>query len=140
MSELTKRADEIAAQLGLTLTVTGTRYGTHFVGEKEQRWVFSMKLQRADKSYEFDFGQSIAESTDGKGFHLPIEKVKVPTMYDVLAAMQKYDVGSFEDFCDVFGYTNQREHGKIYGAVCKEYEAMAEIFDDAELELLSEIQ
>lgn len=36
MSELTKRADEIAAQLGLTLTVTGTRYGTHFVGEKEQ--------------------------------------------------------------------------------------------------------
>jgi len=59
-----------------------------------------------------------------------------PTLYDVLSCLQKYDVGSFEDFCNDFGYTNEREHGKIYNAVCKEYDKMCSLFNDEELEVL----
>jgi hypothetical protein len=63
-----------------------------------------------------------------------------PSMYDVLTCLTKYEVGSFEDFCDEFGYTNERQHGKIYDAVWAEYEAMEEMFSEDELEVLQCIQ
>jgi hypothetical protein len=67
------------------------------------------------------------------------EKTK-PTNYDILACLQKYDVGSFEDFCDNYGYDNDsRKAEKTYKAVCKEFEGMERLFSPDELEILSEI-
>jgi len=63
-----------------------------------------------------------------------------PRMYDILACLQKYDVGTFEDFCGEFGYnTDSRKAEKIYNAVCEEYKQIAMLFNDEEIELLQMI-
>lgn len=63
-----------------------------------------------------------------------------PTLYDVLACLQKYDVGTFEDFCWGFGYdTDSRSAKKTYKAVVKEYDKMCSLFSENDLEVLREI-
>lgn len=60
-----------------------------------------------------------------------------PTLYDVLACLQKYDVGSFENFCGDFGYDlDSRSAKKTYKAVVKEYDKMCTLFSNDELEVL----
>lgn len=64
-----------------------------------------------------------------------------PSLYDVLTCLQKYEVGSFEDFCSEFGYdTDSRNALKTYKAVLKEYKGMSNLFSNDELEILSLIQ
>lgn len=74
---------------------------------------------------------------------LPFDKIiypEQPTPYDVLACLQKYDVGSFEDFCNDFGYdTDSRNAEKTYKAVCNEYKNLCRIFTDDEMVLMREI-
>jgi hypothetical protein len=68
------------------------------------------------------------------------ENYKAPTNYDILACLQKYDVGSFLDFCSDFGYNeDSKKAQKIYHAVCKEYDNVCKIWNDSEIELLNEI-
>ena len=66
---------------------------------------------------------------------------KEPTAYDVLACLTKYDPGTFEDFCSEFGYsTDSKSAEKIYNAVKDEWQNVAILFNDNEIELLTEIQ
>lgn len=66
---------------------------------------------------------------------------KEPTFYDILACLQKYETGSFEDFCSEFGYdTDSKKAEKTYNAVKDEYQNLCALFTDAELEQLQEIQ
>ena len=66
-----------------------------------------------------------------------IVKPIAPTLYDVLACLQKYEVGTFEDFCSEFGYnTDSRNAKKTYKAVVKEYDKMCSLFSNDELEVL----
>jgi len=60
-----------------------------------------------------------------------------PTLYDVLACVQKYEVGTFEYFCSEFGYEmDSISAKKIYKAVVKEYDKMCSLFSNDELEVL----
>lgn len=118
-----KQANDFGKKHGVKLTVLDKDYKQHFDSDKEKRWVFHLNLSRNGKSYTFDFGQSIAAGN------------KTPIMYDVLACLQKYDVGSFEDFCDEFGYNDlplsaYKATKKTYKAVCKEFEAVKRLFGD----------
>ena len=66
---------------------------------------------------------------------------EAPNEYNVLACLQKYDIGTFEDFCDEFGYdTDSKTAEKTYNAVCDEYKQLCAIFSDDEMEQLQEIQ
>lgn len=68
--------------------------------------------------------------------HYPI----APTAYDVLAAVQKYDIGTFEDFCSEFGYdTDSKKAEKTYNAVKEEYLNIARLFTEDELTEMQEI-
>lgn len=68
--------------------------------------------------------------------HYPV----APTAYDVLASLQKYDCGSFEDFCSEFGYdTDSRTAEKTYKAVKDEYTQLCTLFTDSEIELMQDI-
>jgi len=59
----------------------------------------------------------------------------------VLACIQKYEVGNFQNFCGDFGYdTDSRKAEKIYKAVCKEWEKVNTFFSESELIELQEIQ
>lgn len=127
-SKYDKAVNLVAKEFGIKLKVLSSRYGLMQWDKKQQRHIFKMQLLRGRKSYTFEFGQSIMKGGEE------------PTLYDVLTCLQKYDVGTFEDFCSDFGYTNEREHGKIYDAVVKEFEAMERLFNDDELEVLQLIQ
>lgn len=121
MNTYEKQAQDFATKYGLTLKVGTPKYKKHFADDTTERWVFKCRLSRGGKTYTFNFGQSI---NDGD---------KEPTMYEVLSCLQKYDVGTFENFCDEFGYDyDSRKAEKIYKAVCKEYEALTRLFPEDE--------
>ena len=64
-----------------------------------------------------------------------------PTAYDVLTCLQKYEIDTFEHFCDEFGYdTDSISAKKTYKACLKEYTNVCKIWSDEEIELLQEIQ
>ena len=67
-----------------------------------------------------------------------------PTEYDILACLQKYEVGSFEDFVSEFGYeidaNNRWEVKEIYKAVRREYEKVCRCFTEEQIEAMCEIQ
>ncbi len=65
------------------------------------------------------------------------------TAYDVLACIQKYDVGTIDDFVSEFGYSfntweDVRKAEKTYRAVVHEYKGVERVFGDC-LEELREI-
>lgn len=103
-------------------------YGFHFEEDKQRRYIFTVKFSRGGKSFSLKFGQSIAKGGEE------------PTAYDVIACLQKYDVGSFNDFCNEFGYnTDSIKSLKTYKAVCKEYDKVSNFFTQKEIKDLSEI-
>ncbi len=68
--------------------------------------------------------------------HRPI----APTEYSILACLQKYEAGTFENFCGDFGYDEySRTAEKTYKAVVKEFDKLSALFNYAELEQLQEI-
>lgn len=113
-------AEAFAQKHGISLQVIGEpEYKKYFADDKQERFVFKMKLMRKGKSYTFSFGQSINNGA------------AEPDMYDILACLTKYDPGTFEDFCGNFGYdTDSRSAERTYKAVCKEYKAVERLFGD----------
>ena len=68
-----------------------------------------------------------------------------PNEYDILACLEKYDVGDIEDFIFDFGYEiNKRGDLKriqnIYNAVVKEYQDICRCFTKEQIEAMQEIQ
>jgi len=125
----TQRAERLAKKLNLELIILDFEYKKHFADDKQERYVFKCKLKRGKKSFTINFGQSINAGAEE------------PTIYDILTCLQKYDVGTFDQFCSEFGYDNDsRTAEKIYKAVVKEYNNMSRLFNPEELEQLSEIQ
>ena len=129
MTNYQESANKFAQNHNVKMTVLDSTYGKHFSGDTESRCIFKIKLQRGRNSYTFDFGQSIAAGS------------QEPTLYDILTCLQKSDVGSFQDFCDEFGYDeDSRTAEKTYKAVCKEYAAMSRLFTEEELEKIYEVE
>ena len=119
--------DLVAKEFNIKLDVKFLRTGSYFPNDKKQYSIFKCVLKKDKKQYSFTFGQSIV-------------KIEAPNMYDILACLTKYDVGTFDDFCGEFGYNNDsRNAEKIYKAVVKEYKAVNRLFTDAEIEALSYI-
>lgn len=68
------------------------------------------------------------------------KKAAVPSVYDVLACLQKYDPGTFEDFCLNYGYDeDSRTAERVYFAVQKEYAQLTRLFTPGQMEELAEI-
>ncbi len=127
-----KQALDFLEKTGTTLKIEFKRNGKHFDDDKDNRDIYSVTLSRGPRKFTFDFGQSINNS--GKN------RVK-PTAYDILTCLTKYDPGTFENFCSEFGYdTDSRKAEKTYKAVVNEYQNIAMLFTDEELEELQEIQ
>ena len=124
------QANDFLSKTNTSIKIEFLKYGSRFSGEKECRNIYKVKIKRENKSFSFNFGQSIYATSKG-------EK---PTNYDILSCLQKYDVGSFEDFCSEFGYDeDSRKAEKTYNAVCKEYDNVCKIWSEKEIELLQEI-
>jgi hypothetical protein len=87
--------------------------------------------------YPYEVGNSYRKGIDWE-FNKDYSE---PSTYDILSVLQKYPVGTFEDFCSDYGYdTDSRKAEKIYLAVKEEYPNIAMLFSDSELEEMQEIQ
>ncbi len=118
----------VAEHLGLKMKVGDSEYRKYFPSDKESRYVFKITLKKGGRQYSFNFGQCVACGSEE------------PTLYSVLTCLQKYDVGTFENFCDDFGYDqDSRTAEKTYKAVVKEFESMQRLFTSEELEVLEMI-
>lgn len=143
------------------------KYDKYFQDDKEPRDIYKITLQRGDRSYTFEFGQSVNASgnyivLDHKlgskiGYRITStqynklsyhdkQDVKenkaysIPTPYDVLACLTKYHPGSFDDFCSGFGYdTDSKKAEKTYNSVMAEWLNIERLFTDKEIQLLQEI-
>lgn len=104
------------------------KHDFYFPNDKEQRDIYRITLKNKLHTYRFNFGQSIANTG------------AAPRPYDVLACLQKYEVGTFENFCGDFGYdTDSRSAYKIYKAVMKEWKNVELLFTPEQIEELQEI-
>ena len=104
-------------------------------GQTFPRWdllnkhnTYKVKIERDGETYTYDFCDSLDNT----------EKGKRPDEYDVLACLEKYPVGSFQDFCDEFGYdawdydADDVNAGsmEIYRAVKKEAAGVERVFGE----------
>ena len=136
-NEHEEMANEFLNSTNTELKITKSAIVDRFWSDPERtgnRWRYRVQMKNARGKYYFYFYDSVNNYQKG------IE----PTAYDVLACLQKYDCGSFEDFCNEFGYEyftyNEYRHVmKIYNAVKNEYEHLIAMFTDEEMERLCEI-
>lgn len=122
-------SNKLTEAYGLSLEVIDKNYKPMTWDDKKtRRWVYKLLLKRGRRRYTFEFGQSICKGDTE------------PSMYSVLACLEKHEVGTFEDFCSNYDYdTDSRRVEAIYKAVLKEYAAMCRLFSEDELEILREI-
>ena len=69
----------------------------------------------------------------------------IPTEYSVIACLQKYDVGSMDDFMYEFGYEikcvdDMTNFINSYNGVVKEYNDIRRCFTEEQIEAMQEIQ
>lgn len=163
-----KQATDFLQQTGTTFEAKFLKNGKYWDDDKDSRDIYEITLKRGKRSYSFNFGQSIANSAklvdklNGNEFTMNGSSLKgnkrivdmkfaddyckevkgtPPTPYNALACLTKYNPGTFEDFCNEFGYdTDSRKAEKTYLAVKDEWQNVCALFTDAEIELLQEIQ
>jgi hypothetical protein len=134
----------------------------YFFDDKVKRDVYNIVLSKQNKKFEFNFGASI-DSTEKRrialnpswsDYHEKNKNLKTsrkklleqatPTAYDVLACLQKYEVGDLDDFLSEFGYTIEkpgdlRKYQKIHLAVYEEWHNISRFFSTQEISELQEI-
>ena len=102
---------------------------------------YEITLKRNRKSWQFQFCDSVNA----------YKKDELPTAYDILACLQKYEVEEdFHDFCMEYGYEEYNENiygrmlknkeaQRIHKACLKEYKNVMRLFEDV-IDELAEIQ
>ena len=135
MNEYTKQALDFLKECNANMSIK--YYDTTINetwGDKECRNVYKATIKTPKGQMTVTFWDSIHNTNYG------IE----PTAYDVLACLQKYDVGTIDDFVSEFGYEvnswqDVKRIEKIYRGCKKEYSNICRIFTDEQIELLQEI-
>ena len=168
LSEYDKQAISFLKSTGTEFTATFQGHKKHFIDDSETRDVYSITLKRGSRSFTFNFGQSIWHSCKFKIKNYPKykntgwatkdealrvvgfansrdiylnDKFEIPSAYDVLACLTKYNPGTLEDFCSEFGYDpDSKKAEKIYVSVLEEFKNVAMLWNDQEIEILQEIQ
>ncbi len=168
-NEYDKQAEQFLQDTGTTFKADFLTHGIYFDGDKDKRDIYQITLVQGERFYSFKFGQSINASGkyvidadcwqgdnsysrgqrlhkkpfiigQGKVHHINKAFAK-PTPYDVLAALQKNDIGTLEDFCGDFGYnTDSISASKTYNAVRDEFLNIERLYNTEEIEQLQEIQ
>ena len=139
MNEYDQQAQDFLAATGSKMTVTFKAYDYYFAGEKEARNIFSINIKNKNGSWTFEFGDSIS-NTEKYRAATANQKKYAPTPYSILACLNLNYSEDFEDFCSEYGYdTDSRAAYKIYKAVLKESANIKRMFNEEEIEQLSEI-
>lgn len=127
VSEYEQQAIDFCDRFGVTMKVGKSKYENP-IWDDTPHYIFPVTFTRDGNSMTVRYAQSIKDGNTE------------PTAYDVLATIQKYDPGTFEDFCSEYGYdSDSKAHERIYKAVRKEWNDVDRVFGDC-LDELQEIQ
>jgi hypothetical protein len=104
-------------------------------GEKEYRNLYEISILNIGSDHPlmtFKFWDSLNNSRN--------DNKQPPSEYDVLTCLQKYDCGTFENFCVEYGYDeDSKKAEKIYNLCCEEYKNLCKIFTEEQMRQLREI-
>lgn len=126
-----------AEKWGVRMGLEFTGHRKYFPDDEDTRDCYQVTLTRGAKSMTFGFGASIQDSRfvpgTSRGRHwTSVQSVrssrKAPTLYTVVACLEKNDPGTFEQWCSDFGYdTDSRRALETYLTVqkqCAEFRAL----------------
>ena len=153
-----KQVKDFLEQTKTEFTVKFVKYDKYFPDDEQSRDIYEITLKKDGREYTFTFGQSLNSSGQywlygdyrrgvsekpkfPRGEWTKNKNYRIPSAYDVLACIEKYDPGTFEDFCSEFGYgTDSRKAEKTYEAVKEQYLNICRLYSELEMQLLQEIQ
>lgn len=122
LSEYVKMAENFLSKHNATMEIEE-------VDVRNRHFIYKVTIERDDKSFTFEF-------TGSEYDYMHNEEANV---YDVLACLQKYEVGTIDDFAEEYGYGigeyRISEIMSTYEAVNNEYENVYNLFSDCMDEL-----
>lgn len=130
MTEYEKNAIELSKKYNIEKKVLDVECKKYFPEDKEKRDVYTIKLSSPFHSYTFTYGDSIVNTRE----NLTNRIRKVPSFYDILACVQKYEVDdNIDDFISEYGYTI--DYGiqnliDLHNAVKLEYRNFSKLFEN----------
>ena len=128
-SDVETHAEQFAKRWGVRLMINGVEYKKYFEEDVKERFVFKCILVNSEeKRYAFEFGQSF------------VKRDKEPTMYDVLATIEKYDPRTYKDFCKEYGYDIGVESRKGYHGVRRVWENVLRLFGPEDGRCMEELR
>ncbi len=83
-----KQASDLATKLGLELIINKVEHRKHFLDDTDSRDVYNVTLKREDKSYTFDFGQSISKSCNT----VKVKQIALVNQIEVFAGFKMREV------------------------------------------------
>ena len=102
--------------------------------DKESRNKYKVTIATPKGTMVFPFWDSLMNTQNGEH----------PRAYSILACLEKYDVGTIDDFVSEFGYevhkwSDVKRIEGIYNAVVKEYKNLCRLFTPEQMDMLREI-
>lgn len=143
-----------------TMRITFEKTAPFFDDEKQDRDIYSVELSRGGRTYTFQFGQSVACSARWRwesawattkyafgpvrpihGDYKPNVDRRQPSAGSVLMCLEYTNPGTFEGFCDEYGYdTDSRKAERTWRACVDQYLALAGMYSEDELEALEGLE
>ena len=136
MNEYVKQAQDFLKSCNATMQITYTGIATNKGwDDKKLRNTYSVTITTPKGSMKIKFWDSIYNT----------EHAIKPTEYDILACLEKYDVGTIDDFVSEFGFevhkwADVKRIENTYNAVVKEYQDLCRYFTPEQIEAMQEIQ
>lgn len=135
MTEYQKQAKEFLESCNATMKIkfVGTKINPDWGNNvKRNKYVFAIKTPLGSM---IDYFWNSEYNT---------ERGSKPTEYDILACLEKYDVGTIDDFVNEFGYevhswSDVKRIENTYNAVVKMYHDLCSIFTPEQIKMLREI-
>lgn len=128
MSEYTKQANDFLKRNNISFKQVDVSCGHPDWDKNNLHYCHKIRIlnKNTKKSMIVNFWGSVNDYYEGK---------ETAEAYDVLACLQKYDVGTVDNFISAFGYDvdsyqEAKRIEKTYKAVCREYKAVCRVFSD----------
>lgn len=128
--EYKKQAIDFMKKTHTKIQITYEKYDYHFYSDNKKRDIYKIVIKRNGKQMTIHFGQS----------YINTELGNPPAYYDILACLTTEDPGTFDDFCDCYGYDRyEKNTRKTYKLCEREWQKVNNVFGDV-LDELREIR
>lgn len=145
MNEYVKQAKDFLQDCNATMTMMylGKEANENWK-ETRERDTYMVNIRTPKGNMQFKFWDSVRNTRTNQKRKLYRLPIKEPTEYDILACLQKYEVGTMEDFFSDFGYEIKCAKDitnfiNTYNAVVKEYQDICCCFTPEQIEKMREI-